>query len=81
MSCIDIAHSHLAAVLEMQSYNNTNFNFLQHFAQPLSKSSLDQEADQRAWREGAQKDIQVRKLNGGDAMGRRRWRRQIKDDL
>jgi len=34
----------------------------------------------RTWREVVQKDCQARKLNREDAMDRRRWRKQIKDD-
>ena len=41
----------------------------------------DQEVDQRGLGERLyKKDCQAYKLNGGDAMDRSRWRKQIKDD-
>jgi len=34
----------------------------------------------KTWREMVEKDCQARKLNKEDAMDRKRWRKQIRDD-
>ena len=34
----------------------------------------------KAWREIVEKDCQARKLNKEDAVDRKRWRKQIRDD-
>jgi len=34
----------------------------------------------KTWREIVEKDCQARKLNKEDAMDRKRWRKQIRDD-
>ena len=34
----------------------------------------------KTWREIVEKDCQTRKLNNEEAIGRKRWRKQMRDD-
>jgi len=42
--------------------------------------AASQEVDQRKLGESVEKDCQARKLNKEDAVDRKRWRKQIRDD-